>query len=204
MNKISAIILAAGESKRMKVPKLLLPFAGKTMIEKVIENVIRSEVFHILVVLGSYRNEILGAISHLPISCCYNENYRSGMLSSVRCGLKNLPSQYDAVLVFPGDQPLIEPDVINLMIDAYRETGKGIVIPVYGKKRGHPLLISFKYREAVDALPDEEGLRSLAKRYGEDVFEVKTKSPGILKDFDTKEDYLNEINNSKYGRENQV
>jgi molybdenum cofactor cytidylyltransferase len=194
MGEIWAIILAAGESKRMKVPKMLLTFNGKTMIEKVIGNVLRSNVFNTLVVLGSFMEEILGAIGHLPVSHCYNENYRNGMLSSVKCGFKNLPVNYDAVLVFPGDQPLIEPEVINAMIDAYRETSKGIVIPVYRKKRGHPLLIDFRYREVVDNLSDKEGLRSLAQRFKQDVLEVETKSPGILKDFDTKQDYLNEIN----------
>lgn len=194
MGKIYAIILAAGESKRMKVPKMLLTFNGKTMLEKVIENVLRSEVSNTLVVLGSFREEILGVISHLPVKHCYNENYRNGMLSSVKCGFQNLPAIYDAVLVFPGDQPLIEPDVINLIIDAYRETGKGIIIPVYRKKRGHPVLIDFKYRNEIDTLPEDEGLRSLAGRFKEDVFEVRTKSRAILKDFDTKQDYLNEIN----------
>jgi molybdenum cofactor cytidylyltransferase len=194
MIDIWAIILAAGESKRMNVPKMLLPFNGKTMIEKVIDNVTRSEVFRTLVVLGSYGDEILEAISHLPVSHCYNENYRCGMLSSVKCGFRNLPLHYNAVIVFPGDQPMIEPEVINQIIKAYRETGKGIIIPVYRKKRGHPLLIDFKYRDKIDKLSDDEGLRSLAEMHQEDVFEVKTKSPGILKDFDTKEDYLNEIN----------
>jgi len=204
VGEIFAIILAAGESKRMKVPKLLLPFGGKTMIEKVIENVTRSEVFHTLVVLGSYREEILDVIGKLSVTCCYNENYRDGMLSSVRCGFRNLPVRYDAVLVFPGDQPMIEPEEINMIIDAYRKTGKGIVIPVYRKKRGHPVLISFKYREAVYTLADDEGLRSLSERFPKDVFEVKSKSPGTIKDFNTKEEYLNEINNSLYGRKNQV
>jgi molybdenum cofactor cytidylyltransferase len=194
MGEIWVIILAAGESKRMKVPKMLLTFNGKTMIEKVIENVHRSNVFNILVVLGSFREEILGVIGHLQINHCYNENYRNGMLSSVKCGFKNLPVNYEAVLVFPGDQPLIEPEVINVMIEKYRKTSKGIVIPVYRKKRGHPLLIDFKYREVVDNLSDMEGLRSLVQRFKEDVLEVATKSPGILKDFDTKQDYLNEIN----------
>jgi molybdenum cofactor cytidylyltransferase len=194
MGKIWAIILAAGESKRMKVPKMLLPFNGKTMIEKVIENVIRSEVFRTLVVLGSNRNEILGSISHLPINHCYNENYRKGMLSSVQCGFKNLPANFDAVLVFPGDQPFIEPDVINVIINTYRETGKGIIVPMYRKKRGHPLLIDCKYRDEIYTLEENEGLRSLSNMHQKDVFEVKTNSPGILKDFDTKEDYLNELN----------
>lgn len=194
MKEIWAIILAAGESKRMKVPKMLLTFNGKTMIEKVIENVTGSEIFRTLVVLGSYRDEILGIISHLPVCHCYNENYREGMLSSVKCGLQNLPVNCDAVLIFPGDLPFIDSDVINRIINTYRKTGKGIIIPVYKKKRGHPLLIGFKYKNEVEKLPDDEGLRSLSNMYRDDVLEVITRSPGILQDFDTKEDYLNEIN----------
>jgi len=194
MSEIWAIILAAGESKRMKVPKMLLLFDGKTMIEKVIENVARSEVFRTLVVLGSYRDEILKVIGNLPVSYCYNENYKNGMLSSVQCGFSKLPERYDAAIVFPGDQPFIEPDVVNNMIDSYHKTGKGIVIPVYRKKRGHPLLVDFKYREFIENLSDNDGLHYLAERFKDDVLEVETQSPGILKDFDTKQDYLNEIN----------
>ena len=194
MGEIWAIILAAGESKRMKVPKMLLPFHGKTMIEKVVENVAGSEVFRTLVVVGAFRDEILGAISHTGVSSCYNENYRNGMLSSVKCGFRNLPALYDAVVVFPGDQPFIEPDVINSLIGAYRKTGKGIIIPVYRKKRGHPVLISSKYRDAIGSLDENEGLRSLSLMFKEDVSEVKTSSPGILKDFDTTDVYLNELN----------
>jgi molybdenum cofactor cytidylyltransferase len=197
MKEIWAIILAAGESKRMKVPKMLLPFNGKTMIEMVIENVIGSEVFHILVVLGPYRDEILGSISNLPVNHCYNENYREGMLSSVQCGFKNITADYEAALVFPGDQPFIEPEVINLIIKAYRESSYGIIVPVYDNKRGHPVLIDRRYAEEIQSLEESLGLRSLLKLHQTDVLEVKTGSPGILKDFDTKEDYLNELNKSK-------
>ena len=194
MGEIWAIVLAAGESKRMKVPKLLLPFNGKTMIEKVVENVTRSEVFHTLVVLGSYRNEILGVIGHLAASYCYNENYRNGMLSSVQCGFKSLPAYYDAVLVFPGDQPMIGPEVTNMIIKAYRETGKGIIIPVYRKKRGHPILIDRRYRVEIEKLDVREGLRALAHKFASDVYEVEVDNDGILRDIDTREEYINELN----------
>jgi molybdenum cofactor cytidylyltransferase len=197
MEEIWAIILAAGESKRMNFPKMLLPVNDMTMIEKVIENVKGSEVFNTLVVLGSYRDEILGIIRNLPVVHCYNENYKEGMLSSVRCGIRNLPGRFKAVLIFAGDQPLIEPDVINRVIRAYRKTGKGIVIPVFKSRRGHPLLLDSKYRNDVDELDPHLGLRSIAEKYPEDVLEVPVNSAGILKDIDTKEDYLNEINKKK-------
>jgi len=188
------LILAAGESKRMKVPKMLLPIKGKAMIERVIENVTASGIKKIIVVLGSAKDQILGIIKHLPVEFCYNEKYRNGMLSSVRCGFRNLPEEYKAVIVFQGDQPMIEPWVVTRLISAYRQTKKKIVIPVYKKKRGHPLLIDRKYSDEIYKLDDRLGLRSLATKFQRDVLEVVVNTPDILKDIDTKEDYLNELN----------
>jgi molybdenum cofactor cytidylyltransferase len=194
MEEIWALILAAGESKRMKVPKMLLPIEGKAMIERVIENVTASGIKKIIVVLGSAKDQILGIIKHLPVEFCYNEKYRNGMLSSVRCGFRNLPEEYKAVIVFQGDQPMIEPWVVTRLISAYRQTKKKIVIPVYKKKRGHPLLIDRKYRDEIYKLDDRLGLRSLAAKFPRDVLEVVVNTPDILRDIDTKEDYLNELN----------
>ncbi len=194
MNDIWAIILAAGESRRMESAKMLLPFGSKTMIEMVIGNISASEVSGTLVVLGSFRDEILEVVRNYPVVHCFNENYRDGMLTSVKCGLVNLPENYKAVLICPGDQPLIRPDVINRVIEAYRQTGKGIVIPVYRNKRGHPLLVDRKYGGQINLLDKKEGLRMLAHKFPGDVMEVDTNSPEILKDFDTKDDYLGEIN----------
>lgn len=193
-SELWAIILAGGESKRMKAPKMLLPFKGKTIIEKVIENVGGSEVHKTIVVLGAVREEILKVITGLPVTHCYNDNYKEGMLSSVKCGFRSLPVDFEAVLIFQGDQPMIPPGTINEVIDAYRKSGKGIIIPVFQKKRGHPLLISRKYRYEIEKLGAEEGLRSLAGKFHTDVMEVDVNTPEILRDIDTQEDYLIEIN----------
>lgn len=200
MEKIWAVILAAGESKRMKAPKMLLPFDGIPMIEKTIRNVLDSEVFNILVVLGCFRDEISAAIDHLPVIKCFNENYRDGMLTSVKCGLNNLPDDAEAALIFPGDQPQIGSEIIDRVVAFYRSSGNGIIIPSYRKKRGHPLLIDRKYFGRALNLGENDTLGSLAGIYKDDVKEVEVNSPGILKDFDTKEEYLNEINQTKnYG-----
>ncbi len=193
MSELWGIVLAAGESKRMKTQKLLLPFNGKTMIETVIENISGSLVNKIIVVLGSDHEEILKALSHLPVKSCYNENYKQGMLSSVKCGVRALPEDYEAVLIFPGDQPLIPSKVVNLIIEAYRRSDKGILIPTYKNKRGHPILIERKYRNKIEQLDEKEGLRALAYQFADDVLEVETDSPEILMDFDTREEYLNAI-----------
>jgi molybdenum cofactor cytidylyltransferase len=189
MEGLWGIILAAGESMRMGFPKMLLTFNGKTMIENVISNVTGSEVDNTMVVLGADLETLLDLIGNSSVNYCYNDNYKEGMLSSVKCGFRNLPSDFEAVLVFQGDQPFITPKVINSVIAAYRLSRKGIVIPVYKKKRGHPLLIDRKYRYEIEGLDPREGLHSLAYKHSDDVQEVETDDAGILRDFDTYEDY---------------
>lgn len=194
MGGIWSIILAAGESKRMGFPKMLLQINGKTMIENVIDHVAESESNDILVVLGANSEELTGIIENYDIRYCYNANYSKGMLSSVQCGFNNLPSVFEAAMVFQGDQPLISPLSINSVIHGYRSTGRGIVIPVYKGRRGHPLLLDMKYRDEIDNLDPGEGLRSISYTHRDDVFEVKTDDPGIIRDFDTYNEYKKEFN----------
>jgi molybdenum cofactor cytidylyltransferase len=194
MTGIWAIILAAGESRRMGSPKMLLPFKESTMLGNVIGNVLASEIEQTMVVLGAHKDKVLDIVQLYPVSYCVNDNYKEGMLSSVQCGFRNLPSDFEAVLVFQGDQPLIAATLINRVIEAYRSSGKGIVIPVFGKKRGHPLLICRKYIDEVEKIDAGEGLRSLAHQFSDDVLEVETDQPGILRDIDTYDEYKREIN----------
>ncbi len=193
MKEIWAIILAAGESKRMGFPKMLLPFRGMTIIEQVIENVINSQVKETVVVLGAERYEIQKVIRNWPVKYCNNEAYKEGMLSSVKCGFRFLPHDFEAALVFPGDQPFVKPEITDRVISAFRLSGKGLVMPVHGNKRGHPLLIGSRYRDEVMLLDPGDGLRALARDFSDDVLEVEAGTPDILKDIDDHEDYLNEL-----------
>jgi molybdenum cofactor cytidylyltransferase len=193
MNEIWAIILAAGESVRMGFPKMLLKFNGQTMLEEVIGNVTRSDVDNTMVVLGADREVLTEIVEKFSVHHCYNSDYKKGMLSSVKCGSRNIPSDFEAVLVFQGDQHLIKPTVINSIIEAYRSSDKGIVIPVFENKRGHPLLIAGKYRDEIDKLDAQDGLRSLSYKFSNDVLEVITNDSGILRDIDTYDDYREEI-----------
>jgi molybdenum cofactor cytidylyltransferase len=115
------------------------------------------------------------------------------MLSSVKCGFRHLPADFRAALVFPGDQPMIRPEVVNLIINSNLESGKGIVIPVFKMQRGHPLLVDSKYRDEIMHLNGSDGLKGLAVMHPDDVLETVTNDPSILKDIDTREDYLNEL-----------
>lgn len=201
MGEIVAIILAAGESKRMNSPKMLLPFRGKTIIETVIDNVIASEADRVIVVVGAEKDCLIEKINNYPVSYCYNENFRKGMLSSVKCGFRNLPFGTEAVLVFPGDQPMIPARIIDSVIDGYRNSKKGLVMPVFRGRRGHPLLISGRYCMMIENMeeetrlndPDGQGLRMLLKKYPADILEVEADTDEILRDIDTPADYQKEI-----------
>jgi molybdenum cofactor cytidylyltransferase len=197
MNKIWAIILAAGASTRMNRQKLLLPFNGKTIIETVVENVARSVSSNILVVLGSHREQIRKQIVNYNVKFCVNENYLDGMLSSVICGFRTLPEEAKAALIFLADQPQIPSPVTDLVIETWQKSGKGIVIPTFNGRRGHPVLIETRYKTEIEKLDPEKGLRVLAEKFKNDVYEVECSIPEILRDIDTPEDYENEINKNR-------
>lgn len=194
MKKITALILAAGESKRMESPKMLLPFRGLTIIEIVIKNVLSSMADRVVVVLGAESEKIRNKVSMYPVTDVYNSDYRNGMLSSVICGINSLQKDNDAVLVLPGDMPGIKPEIIDDIIKSYRKLGKGIVMPVMKGRRGHPVLIDCKLSGEILKLDANEGLRQLAREFPDEVYEVEVNDSSILKDIDTREEYLKEIN----------
>ena len=188
---IWAMVLAAGESRRMGTSKQLLPYENTTILETVIDRITQSTVDEILVVLGSNRENIAKVIEDFPVKSVYNLDFKEGMLSSVQKGFASLPDDVDAVLVFLGDQPQIPSSVIDEIINAYQSTEKGIVLPVYDQKRGHPVLISTKYRTEVANLNLQVGLRELIHNHPVDILEVELDSSSILEDIDTPDDYNN-------------
>jgi len=190
---ICALVLAAGESRRMGAPKLLLPFGDKTIIEHIVDNINQSKADKILVVLGSHREEILSKMADRPVLTVVNHRYREGMLSSIQTGFEALPKDTAAALVCLGDQPLIPFSVIDALIEVFQKTKRGIVLPVYQKKRGHPILIDLKHKQEVLNLSPDLGLRALVHNHPQDVQEVEVDTPHILKDIDYPEDYLSEL-----------
>ena len=186
---IQAIILAAGKSERMGRVKPLLPWGRRTLIEAIIDRVARSRAKEVLVVLGAARDDIEPVIAKYHVGRVFNPDFARGMLSSIQRGLEAVPRDAQAVLFFLGDQPAPSAAIINRLIDAYEKTGKGIVLPVCGGRRGHPVLIDLKYRNKIRALDPGIGLRQLMRNHPEDILEVRTRSPRVLHDIDTPEDY---------------
>jgi len=186
---IWAVVLAAGESRRMGQPKLLLPFGEETIIERVIRTVVASSVDRTLVVLGAQREDIEEKIRGFAVKKVLNREFHKGMFSSVLCGLGSLPRSARAAVLVLADQPGIPSGVIDFLVESFYREKKGLVIPVYRKRRGHPLLLDLKYRREVETLPPDVGLRGLLLRHPEDILEVRVSNPEILRDIDSPADY---------------
>jgi molybdenum cofactor cytidylyltransferase len=186
---IVGIILAAGESKRMGTPKQLLPWGKTIILQQVIENADTSQLGQVLVVLGHRAGEIAGKITvSSKTRILVNQDFRDGMSSSVKCGIKNAPADAEAFMLLLGDQPLISTNVIDKLIDSYRAGRHGIVIPVYDGHRGHPVILDLRYGEELLSIRDQ-GAREVINKHTQDIFEVCVDSPNVLNDIDTPQDY---------------
>ena len=190
---ICAIVLAAGESRRMGVQKLLLPFGSTTVIGHIVDQLMHSVVDQVLVVTGHEPNRIAEELGDRSVSIVTNPDYKTGMLSSVRCGLQVLPQQCEAVMVALGDQPAITAKLVDQIVLAFARTEKGILVPVHLDRRGHPLLFAEHYRVEILTSFDDLGLRGLLRAHPNDVFELNMQTQAVLSDMDLPEDYRREI-----------
>ena len=191
---ICAIIPAAGQSRRMGVQKHLLPFGATTVIGHIVDELLRGGVDEIHVVVGHQADRIAEAMSGRSVHIVPNPDYRqTEMLSSVRCGLRALPSTCEAILVALGDQPAITAELVRAMIETFSSAGRGIVVPIHGGRRGHPLLFARRYCGEILAKYDELGLRGLLAAHPEDVFELSVSSSAVLSDMNFPEDYRREL-----------
>jgi molybdenum cofactor cytidylyltransferase len=189
---ISGILLAAGESKRMEGAfKPLLKWGKRTVIGECVYQLRNSRLAEIFVVLGHRELEVRQSLAGSGVQYAINRNYRNGMLSSIKAGLELLSPNEDAVLIALVDQPMIKSSLINRLILAFEEGDKGIVLPVYEGKHGHPIIMSTAYVDEIMQLDDdsEGGLRELINANRDDWLEVAVEIPGVLEDIDSPADY---------------
>jgi molybdenum cofactor cytidylyltransferase len=191
---VGAIVLAGGMSTRMGQSKVLLPWSdNKTIIEHIVEQLIRSRLDHIVVVTGHQAEAVKNVIKPLDIKVVHNRAYRIGeMLSSLKVGLQALPASTAAAMIFLGDQPRLEAKVIYKVLKAYAENTAQIVAPSYNMKRGHPLIIGRKYWQDILNLDINDTLRTVMTAHSDDILHVDVGTDSILRDVDTPFDYNQE------------
>lgn len=189
--RVCGIVLAAGESSRMGEAKLLLPWGDdSTIIREVCTLAGSVGLDDLVVVTGGWREPVEAAIDSLPQRVIYNPDYAQGeMISSVQAGLRALPENCSAVLIFLGDQPNVTPEIVADLLVAYASGRGRIVAPVYEGRRGHPVLIDRAFWQELLGLPPGKAPRDVLRRHPEAVCEIPVETAGVVFDIDTPEDY---------------
>ena len=191
---ISAVILAAGVSRRMgKQNKLLLPVGGEALLVKLVKSVCDSDVGQVLVVIGHEAEKIRRELNNFPLSFVSNPNFREGMTTSIKSGVKEISPDCDGFLICLADMPFINTPEINKLIYAYVQNRikekRLIVVPVFQGHRGNPVVFSSEFRNDILEHKKESGCKGVIMNYSESVKEIEMDDDNMLLDVDTLEDY---------------
>jgi len=190
---ISAIVIAAGESKRMGKPKQLLPWQGKVLLQHVLDSILGSEVDEVILVLGCEAERILEKMNTQKIKVVINPDYPQGMITSIHRGLAALGKGVEAFFVVLGDQPGISSQIYNQLIREFHRVypSQKILLPTYQGQKGHPALFSIDYREEGSRIKGDVGFRQIILDHPQDILRVEMDTDAVFQDIDTPEDYHN-------------
>jgi molybdenum cofactor cytidylyltransferase len=188
---ISAVVLAAGQSKRMGQHKMLLPWGKSTVIAHIISTLMDAGVEDIHIVVGGLRKQLTLVLQDYPLEIIYNKDYRNGeMLTSVKLGIQSLQNEPEAALIVLGDQPQIYADIIQALFARYVSSNSQIIVPSYKMRRGHPLLIARSLWNSLLKLTPPMTLRDFLELNNELIDYLVVDNQSVVQDLDTPEDYL--------------
>jgi molybdenum cofactor cytidylyltransferase len=185
VDQVAAILLAAGQSRRMGAFKPLLPFGNKTVIESCLDylHLIQNTV----VVLGHRADEIRGFVKNATIAI--NPDPNSEMGASIAAGIRALTDDAKCVLIALVDHPAVPSTVVSQLTEAW-QNGAKIVIPTWQNRGGHPVLVDLSFRAELLNLDQTGGLRSLFAVHHAHVKRLPVNSPFVARDMDTWDDYV--------------
>ena len=189
-DEIGAVILAAGRSRRMGRPKLVLPWGDWTVIEQVVKTLKQAGIDDILLVTGGSREQIEQVLAGYQVSFAYNDKYETHeMLTSLQTGICASNTALRALLVVLGDQPAIQANVIESIVEKFYQQPAKLIIPSYQMRRGHPWLVDKSLWDELLTMPAENTLRDFLAAHYHDITYVAVDTPTILSDMDTPDDY---------------
>ncbi len=191
--KVAAIILAAGQSRRMGSPKMLLPWGKTTVLGQVVETFASAGAEPIVVVSGAAREQVEGLANELaakfPVRVAFNSQHQSGeMLSSLQAGLAALGPEVESALIGLGDQPQGEQSTARNLLQAFEHSRRGIIVPSFENRRGHPYLIHRNYWPEILSMQTGQTPRDFLNSHASEILYIAG-DQSILMDLDTPEDY---------------
>ncbi|PWH15795.1 MAG: hypothetical protein DDG60_05225 [Anaerolineae bacterium] len=194
--RLAAIILAAGMSRRMGQPKMLLPWGKKTVLEQVITTLATSGIEELIIVTGAARQAVEAEAARLgqrwPIQTIFNPQYETGeMMSSIRLGLAALGPHINATLIAPGDQPQLSLQAAQNIVSAWKTSGARLIVPSFERRRGHPWVIG---RDLWSKLSEANTARAFLSAHADEIQYVECDAT-VLQDLDTPEEYAQGLKN---------
>ncbi len=169
--------------------KQLLQLGEKTFVEHCVENLLASRVDEIIVVTGHRESEVRAALRSRAVRFVHNTGYRTGMASSIKCGVRAVPDNSKACLISLVDQPRIGPNVVDQLIDVYENARPRIIIPTFDGKGGHPILLDLSLKQEILEMDQAVGLRQVISAHSSEIARVAVFSRDVVEDCDLPEDY---------------
>jgi len=190
--RTAGIILAAGQSTRIDKFKQLVKLEEKYILEWVVDAALGSSLAHVILVLGYHFKKIQMVLNkkihHPRIEIIINPDYPMGLSRSLRCGLLAAKGLFPSVMFLLGDQPMLDPKTINLLLDQFWYSEKEICVPVCRGKRGNPTVFSNKYYDQLLQIEGDIGARKVLEKYACNVIRVEVDRPLAFLDVDTEAD----------------
>lgn len=187
---LTAVVLAAGASRRMQARnKLLLDFRGKPLVAHSVEAVLAAAPGEVVVVLGHEADRVRSVLSAYPVRFVHNNRHTEGMLTSIQAGVAAAAPNALGYMICLADLPLLEPTELRTLaeaaIAAIAQDPESIIVPVHGGQRGNPVIFSAAYRPKILAQRGSLGCRGLIKAHPDRVVPVEMATDHILVDVDT-------------------
>ncbi len=193
---ISAVLLAAGESRRMGADnKLLLEVDGEPMVRHTARQLLAAQPGELVVVVGHEAQRITAALYDLPLTAVRNADYRDGQMTSVHCGLSALKSPCLGVMICLADQPLLTGDDYRAVMETFRRrrSTKSILVPTHDGRRGNPIVLAHEHCSGILERKANLGCKHLIERNPDLVMTVEFATDRFVRDIDTQSDYRNTI-----------
>ena len=186
---ISAILLAAGQSKRMVGEnKLAKKIQGVPLIKHSVKNILASSVDELIIVLG-YKKEIIEKLIDKSgkIKFIFNKDFESGMASSIKTGLNSLSEKTESFFICLGDMPMVGHGVYNQLIKS--KDNKEIIVPIYKGQQGNPVLFNKSMKEKIMGITGDVGAKKILELNKDKILNIETNDQSVVKDFNTKDNF---------------
>ncbi len=192
MKGVSAILLAAGQSRRMgSLNKLSIPINGRPLLKQTAQILLNANLGEVVVVIGHEAGTAYTYLSGMPLQIAYNECYAEGQMTSVHCGLKALREPCEGIMICLSDLPLLQIADINQLVTCFlNDRSISVLVPTFKSRRGNPIILSSEHQEEILNGNRNLGCKNFIDRNPERVTTVEMGNDHVVFDLDTPEEAI--------------